>query len=98
MIKAYSGWAILVAGLASILVLQLVRVDIVYTYWGWGKSFFAQRYFWPLLKLAFGVCVVGPLLLPRTFRQRLLFSLLGGLAACTLYFGSSLVTLLLYGT
>ena len=96
-IKTYSGWAILVAGLASILVLQLVRVDIVYTDWGWNKSPFAQHYFWPLLKLAFGVCVVGPLLLSRPFRQRLRFSLLGGVAACTLYFGSSLVIFLLYG-
>ena len=98
MIKAYSGWAVLGAGLASILILQLVRVDIVYKNWGWNRSFFAQHYFWPLMALAFGCCMVGPLVLPRLFRQRLLFSLLAGLAASALYFGSSLVILLLYGT
>jgi hypothetical protein len=94
---AYSGWAVVGAGLASILMLQLVRIDIVYSNWGWNRSFFAQHYFWPLMALAFGCCVAGPLVLPRVLRQRLLLSLLAGLAACVLYFGSSVVILVVYG-
>ena len=92
-----SGWVLFVGGLIFILVLQLIAIDIVYTDWGWNRSFFAQHFFWPLLGLAFLSCIAGPLFGVSPLRRKLLFSLLAGLAASALYFGSSFVIFLLYG-
>ena len=92
-----ASWIVFGAGISAIMVLQLVRIDIVYSNWGWNKSHFAQHYFWPFLMVAFAGCVVAPLFTRARAQQRFVASLLAGIAAFFLYEGSSLDIYLLYG-
>jgi hypothetical protein len=91
------SWGILCAGLAVILILQLIAVNIVYENWGWNKSYFGQHLFRPLLAAAFACCLAAPLLSRRPIPQRLVGLLLALISAVLVYFGSSLLIFLLYG-
>ena len=81
-----------------ILLLQMIRIDIVYTNWGWNRSHFAQHYFWPLLFFAFVLSSGAPFFSSRSIRQCFLFSLLATFSAAFIYFGSSYVIVRLYGS
>ena len=80
-----------------ILTLQVIRIDIVYTDWGWNKSPFAQHYFWPLMAVGFIASTVAPLFGSSHFSKRLKQSIAAFLFAALLYGGSSVVVLFLYG-
>lgn len=91
------AWALFAGGIMMILILQLVRINIVYTYWGWNKSYFAQHWFWPLLVLAFVISMLSPLFGAASFLIRLGRCLAALFIALLVYGGSSLIILLLYG-
>jgi ABC-type arginine/histidine transport system permease subunit len=55
-----ASWIVFGTGILAIVALLLVRIDIVYSNWGWNKSYFAQHCFWPFLMDAFACYVVAP--------------------------------------
>jgi hypothetical protein len=96
--RAICAWGLFVCGMIGILVLQAIRIQIVYTYWGWNRSNFAQNWFWPLLVSSFLVATLAPLVGTSSVLRRLMWSFGAFIAALTLYAGSSAVILLLYGS
>src|SRR5690349_8440175 len=91
------AWVLYGIGISLILTLQIVAITIVYNYWGWNKSYFAQHYFRPLLALAFLFCLGAPFVAPRPLSQRWRYSLAAVLSAALFYWVSSFIILLLYG-
>lgn len=96
-LRSICAWALFASGIMMILILQLVRINIVYTYWGWNKSYFAQHWFWPLLALAFVVSILSPLFGASSYLIRLGRCLAALIFALLVYGGTSLMILLLYG-
>jgi hypothetical protein len=94
---SFLSWSLFGIGLGLILIMQISAIKIIYPYWGWNKSFFANYLFWPLLTLAIVCCSVAPLFIQRVLWQRVCFSVLGGLSAVGFYFILSFLIILLYG-
>jgi hypothetical protein len=91
------AWAIFGVGIILILYLQIRAIGIIYNNWGWNESHFAQHAFWPIMALAFALCIGSAFLNPGTFRKRICTAFFAALFATMVYYMSSLSIYVLYG-
>lgn len=88
---------LLTAGILLLLAIQIISVDAVYSGWGWNRSAF-KHFFWPLLVLAIALCACAPLFTAAPLSNKAVKATLFALLAVAIYFATSLVILVLYGS
>src|SRR5256885_10208256 len=84
-------------GTMLLLCIQIISVQVIYSGWGWNRSRFSRYIFWPLLVISIALCGSAPLFSKLPLNTRAVRAVLFGLLALAIYFGTSLVILVLYG-